>query len=249
MARPRARCDDARKIDEPNALQKAIVGFTRLENIPIMDAFHEKKVLEKGEDARKLDPKHSSGPVLVSPDVRRKRIIEVYKRCFDESDKLKREKIIRDFAAHFPWLFFDAHWLKELVWTQFALPGYADDRKKEVLLAIANGFRGAANNKKCEPAIQKSYRLHGARIVQRKLYDELTKWNEGLQRSISTKACIAKCAAAKADELANTYQRLLRGDKQRLATLLQHRRCYKASVFVASRVFGVRARDLQQKPD
>lgn len=183
---------------------------------------------------------------MVSPDVRRKRIIEVYKRCFDESDKRQREKVIRDFAGHFPWLIFDADWLKELVWTQCALPGYADDRKKEILLALANGFRGAANNKKADPAVQKSYRLHAARTVRRSFYDGLTKWNAGLERPVSTKECIAKCAAAKVDELANTY-RQLSPDKPRLTRLLTQGQCYKASVLVVSRVLGVRARDLQEK--
>ena len=253
MARPRARNDDARRIDKPIAevQRKTILGFTCLSDIPIVDALHEKEILEKGEDARKLNPNHSSGPVLVSLDVRRKRIIEVYKRCFDESDRFKREKVIRDFAAHFPWLVFDANWLKELVWTQFALPGYADVGKKEILLAISNGFRGAALNKKRGSAFQKSCLLHSVRTVQREFQNELTKWNLGLQRPDSTSAWIAECAAAKANELANTYRQLSERDKRRLTTLLQKGKgqCYEASVLVASKVFGVRARDLQRKYD
>jgi hypothetical protein len=243
--------DASRRVEKSVAdtQQRTLLELTRLSDIPIVDAFHEKEMLEKGEGERKLNPSHSSAPVMVSPDVRRKRIIEVYKRCFDESDKLKRDKVIRAFAAHFPWLVFDANWLKELVWTQFALPGYADDRKKEILLALANGFRGAASNKRRQPAIQKHYRLHAARCVQRTFCDELTKWNVGLKRPVSTPAWIAEHAASKADELANTYRQLRRGDKLRLTTLLQQGQCYKASVLVASKVFGVRVRDLQQKPD
>ena len=250
MARPRARDDDARRTDEPIAQRKDILGFTSLADIPIEDAFHEKLVFEKGESERNLCPQRYPGPILVSADARCQRILEVYKRCFEESDDDTREKVVRDFVAHFPHLSFDADWLSDLVRRQSALPGIANDSKrKRILLAIANGFRRAANTKKRQPAIQKSYHLHAARTVQRAFCDELTRWEVGLERPVSTPEWIAECAASKADELANMYRQLLRGDKRRLTTLLQLGQCYKASVLLASKVFGVRVRDLQRKSD
>jgi hypothetical protein len=226
------------------------IRFTRLEDIPIEDASHEKLVFEKGERERKLCPQRYTGPILVTADARCRRILEVYKRCFEEADDDTREKVIGDFVAHFPHLSFDADWLSDLVRTQSALPGAANESKRtRTLLAMAKGFRRAANTKKRQPAIQKSYRLHAARTVQRAFCDELTRWKVGLERPASTPAWIAERAASKTEELADTYRQLLRSDKQRLTALLQQGHCYEASVLVASRVFNVRERDLQQKSD
>jgi hypothetical protein len=226
------------------------IRFTRLEGIPIEDAFHEKLVFEKGESERKLCPQRYPGPILVTADARCRRVLEVYRRCFEEADDHTREKVIGDFVAHFPHLSFDADWLSDLVRAQSALPGVANDSKrKRILLAMAKGFSRAARTKKRQPAIQKFYHLHAARTVQRAFCDELKRWNVDLERSVSDPAWVAEREASKAKELADTYRQLLLGDKRRLTKLLQQGQCYEASVLVAFKVFGVRARDLQRKSD
>jgi hypothetical protein len=88
VPKPQARKGRAPKTEKQGAENKRRqeVRLMRLEHIPIANAFHEKEMFEKGEDARKLNPEHFSGPVAISDETRRERIIEVYKRCFEEAD-------------------------------------------------------------------------------------------------------------------------------------------------------------------
>lgn len=230
--------------------QQRELRFMRLENIPIENAFHEKKIFQEGEFARKLNPKYFSGMIAESENMRRGRIVEVYKRCFEESDPLKRPKVVRDFIAHFPHLAFEADWLKELVRGNAGFPNVADDGKKQILLAIANGFRSVARSTPREPATRKFYKVSGTRMALRTIQDELLRWNRALERDICPKEDIPALAAEKAEELGKTYGRLIRrDDKQRLAKFLEQGHCYEAAVLVASKVFGVRERDLESKLD
>jgi len=178
------------------------IHFMRLENIPIEDALHEKKIFERGDFERKLNPRHSPGPVIISDDARLRRIIEVYKRCFQEANLPNGLKVVRDFIAHFPRLAFDADWLKEQLFrVDFARPDIGDERKREILSAIAKGFRRAANPNPRASAIKRSYRKSGARMAARTFQDELSKWNEALDRAHGEKEWIASRAAEKAEEL------------------------------------------------
>jgi hypothetical protein len=222
--------------------------FLRLENIPIEDAWHEKEMFEKGEFERKLNPEFFSGPVVVSDEVRRGRIIEVYRLCFKQADTRKRLKVVRDFIAHFPRLVFDADWLKELVKGSSVSPGLADDGNNEVLRAVATGFRSAARGTSRLPAVQRFYKVSGARMAVRTIQAELSVWDMGLERSVCPPEEIPLLAVVKVGELANTY-RLGQRDKRRLTKLLEQGHCYQAAVLIGSRAFGVRERDLQEKSD
>lgn len=222
--------------------------FTRLEDIPIENARHEKVVFERGEDARKLNPEHCPGPVIVSSEIRSRRVVEVYRRCFEEGARDDRLKVVSDFIAHFPQQAFDADWLKELLRQPVMSPGLGDDTREQVLGAFANGFRRAARGSK-ESAIQKSYRISGTRIAAQTLQDELSRWNDGLERHLSTPEEVAARAAEKADEIVKRSWKLGRREKQRLTTLLECGKCYKAAILIASKLFGVRERDLQTKTD
>jgi len=220
------------------------INFMRLEDIPIENASHEKEIFEKGEDLRKLNSARCPGPVVVSGEIRARRIIEVYRRCFEEADQSSRLRVVSDFIAHFPQLAFDADWLKILLRMPVLFPPVGDKSREAIFVAVANGFRRAARRTK-EPAIQRSYRISGTRIAARNLQDELSMWNESLDRHHSTPQELAVRAAEKADEIANQYRKLGRGAKQRLTKLLEDGKCYKAAILIAARLFGVRERDLQ----
>jgi hypothetical protein len=220
------------------------INLTRLEDIPIENALHEKETFEKGEDLRKLNSPRCPGPVVVSGEIRARRITEVYQRCFEEADQSSRLRVVSDFIAHFPQLAFDADWLKTLLRMPVLFPPVGDNSREAVFGAVANGFRRAARRTK-EPAIQRSYRISGTRIAARKLQDELSMWNDSLDRHHSTPQELAVRAAEKADEIAKQYRKLGRREKQRLTRLLEDGKCYKAAILIAARLFGVRERDLQ----
>ena len=86
-------------------------------------------------------------------------------------------------------------------------------------------------------------------MAARTFQNELSKWNEALDRAHGEKEWIASRAAEKAEELIKTYSRLGPRDKPRLTKLLTQGHCYEAAVFIASKVFGVRDRDLEAKSD
>jgi hypothetical protein len=86
-----------------------------LADVPISDHFAEKKAIEAIEEDRWGDyllgiaGKHKG---IMTPENRQMRIIEVYRRCFEES---RDDSVLRDFVVHFPELTFDAPWLASLV--------------------------------------------------------------------------------------------------------------------------------------
>lgn len=224
--------------------------FVRLEDIPIEDAFREKKLFEKGDFERKLNPNHFTGPVIISDEVRRKRIVEVNKLCFQKSDLPGQFKIISDFIAHFPHLIFDADWLKDVVTrVDYSSPDFGIEKRREIFQAMEKGFRRAVDRNPRQSKIQKSYHLSGARLGLSTIQDELSKWNETLDRSNAERSWIAEQANAEADELIKKYTKLRKLDKESLAKCLEEEHCYKAAVFIAHRVFGVRERDLETKSD
>ena len=236
-------CDEAVEGELPQG-----INFTRLEDIPIENASHEKEIFEKGDDLRRLNSERCSGPVMVSDEIRVHRIIEVYRRCFEQADQSSRLRVVSDFIAHFPQLAFDADWLKTLLRMPVLFPRVGDDAREAVFGAFANGFRRAARGSK-EPSIQRSYRISGARFAARNLQDELSMWNDGLDRHHSTPEELAARAAEKANEIATKSCKLGRSAKQRLTRLLEDGKCYKAAILIAARLFGVRERDLQSKPN
>lgn len=201
MSRPSLKGRSENRRDEVAGNGPALeIRFTRLEDIPIENAQHEREIFERGEDAQQLNPERCVGPVVVSTETRARRIIEVYRRCFEEADQNARLKVVSDFVAHFPQHAFDADWLKEQLREPMMLARLGNAGREKILSAVANGFRRAGKGRK-EPAIQKSYRISGARIAARGLQDELSKWNDSLERHICTPEEIAVRAAEKADEL------------------------------------------------
>ncbi len=229
------------------ATQSSALRFTRLEEMPIADPFHEKCLFERGDSERNLYPQNFPGPILCSDEARGQRIIDVYRLCYEaRSEQCAREKVIRDFVAHWPRLVFDAVWLKDLI-RRFTVTGSTDDSKKGILIAIANGFRGAASDKKREPAVQKAYRVHAAQRLQNQLNDELKRWESGHERRIADgkdPQWRTDCEA-KVKEIARNYSKVGKREKACLMKMLQEGRCYDASMLVIASVFGIPVRTLQ----
>jgi hypothetical protein len=250
LSKPLVRKGRARKSKTEGAKddEHPEVRFMRLENIPIANAFHEKAVFEKGQAERSLNPNYFSGLVAVSKEARRERIVEVYRRCYEESGSFRRLRVIRDFIAHFPHMAFDADWLKELIKNNSAFPRLANDNRNEILLAIANGFRSAASANPRESAIQKAYKIFGVRMTARAIQDDLSTWSESLERPLSTPEEIEARATEKVEELVESYP-MSSYDRQRLKKFLQKGHCYQAANLITSKVFGVRERDLESKSD
>lgn len=214
--------------------------FTRLQDIPIEDAPHEKTVFEAGDFERKLSPSRGPEVVVVSDDARNARIVEVYRRCFEEAEENDWLKVVRDFFAHFPHLAFDAAWLRPLLHESVT-----EIDRKEILIAMANGLRAAARRSE-RSAAQESYRIAGARIAMRTIHNQLSRWNDGLQRAINTPAEVQLASAKKTGELANIY-RLGASEARRLQKMLGAGQCYKAAGLVTAKAFRVRERDLQDR--
>jgi hypothetical protein len=252
VSKPKVRKSSAQNSVEVDAKNEQLheLRFTPLSSIPVDNPFHEKEMFEKGEDARKLNPEHCSGPVVVSGDARNRRIVEVYRMCYQAPSKLSRLKVISDFIAHFPHLIFDAAWLKdELTREDYALPDLGNKNKRELLRAISNGFRSATGRTEHKSALQKSYAVTGARMAMENFQRDLLKWNDALERGICLDEDIQIEVDRKANELIDSHWKLGKPDKQRLKRLLVNGQCYKAALYITSKVFGVRARDLQMKRD
>lgn len=222
------------------------IVFTRLENVPIIDATHEKVIFERGEDARKLNPQQTLGPVIVSSDVGARRIIEVYRLCYERAAQANQMKVVSDFVGKFPHLVFEAEWLKGLV-RELVTSRRTESRTKEKFFAaVANGFRRAARSDR-EPAIQRRYREIGASHARQVIQAELSKWNQTLERTVSTPDEIASGVEKQASGLDEKYPMALR-DRRRLRRHLQRGQLYEAAILISSRVFHVRERDLESRP-
>jgi hypothetical protein len=218
-----------------------------LNSIPIADPWREKKMFEKGEFARKLNPDYGGAVIAQDEDGNRRRIIEVYRQCFESSDSTgSRLKVIRDFAAYFPDLLFDAYWIKEFIRRESVEIRFSK-AQKEVLDAILTGLR-AVKSPSGKSAVQKYFDIAGAQKARQNIQDQLSKWNECFQRDLAhPQEWIAERVAEKADELVQTYS--IRGAraKQRLKGFLELGHCYEAATLIASERFKVPERDLESK--
>lgn len=223
--------------------------IVHLNSIPIVDPWHEMKVFEAGEFTRKLNQDYSVAIVAQKEDDLWRRIIEVYRQCYESAGSASsRLTVVRNFAAHFPDRMFDAWWIKELVKREHPEHNFSNVQKG-ILNAIQNGIRSAVNSQPRKSAVLKYFDIAGAQMARQNIQDELSKWNEGLQRDLDHPSeWIEQRAAEKADEVAESRS-LSRYDKQRLKAFLVAGHCYEAAVLITSKLFRVRERDLESKVD
>ena len=225
--------------------------IVHLDSIPIADCWHEKKMWEAGEFARKLNADYSSFVIAQNENANRRRICEVYRRCFESTESARSGLVVvRDFAAHFPDLLFDAQWIKEMVRRESIEYSFSKV-PKAAFCAIQTGLRSAVNSQSREPATQKYYKISAARLAAKEtIAPELSKWNRGLQRiSAPLPVWIAEQATEKADELMRSYRLQGQNTRKRLVIFLTQGHCSKAAVLIAARCFKVRERDVESSSD
>lgn len=223
--------------------------IVHLNSIPIADPWREKEMLEKGEFARKLNPDYAGAIIAQNEDGNRRRIIEVYRQCFESANSTSsRLTVVRDFAALFPDLVLDAHWIKKLVRRE-SVEHSLSKAQKEVLGAIQTGLRSAVKRQPREPAVRKYFRISAAQLMAKVTIEpEISKWNESLQRDTSPlPEWIAEQVVEKADVLIRTYGIQGPRAQQRLTEFLKQGHCYEAAVLIASEVCNVSERDLESK--
>jgi hypothetical protein len=245
------------KVGKPRAQKSGTDGvkdspfrsrIVHLNSIPIADPWREKKMFEKGEFARKLNPDYAGAIIAQDEDTNRIRIIEANRQCFESAHSTgSRLKVVRDFAAHFPDLLFDAYWIKELVRRE-SVENRFSKAQKEVLDAILTGLRSAVKSQPGKSAVRKYFDIAGAQAAKENIQNELSKWNEDFQRDLAhPPEWVAERAAEKADVLIQTYGIQGPRAQQRLTELLKQGHCYKAAVLITSEVFNVSERDLESK--
>ena len=222
--------------------------MVHLNSIPIADPWREKEMFEAGEFTRKLNPDYAGALVAQNEDDLWRRIIEVYRQCYESANSTSsRLTVVRDFAAHFPDRMFDAWWIKELVKREHPEHSFSKVHK-ELLGAIQNGIRSAVNSQLRKSAVLKYFDISSAQMAKLNIQDEISKWNEGLQRDLNHPLeWIAERAVEKANELVQQYS--IRGAraKQRLKGFLELGHCYEAAVLITSERFKVSERDLESK--
>ncbi len=247
----RARKSTTHSVDKPvDETSKSGFFFPLLEGIPIDDPQHEKNIFEKGDDLRELNPVHTSGsPVAFSYADMDKRIIEVYRLCFAEATPDGQSGVLSDFVAHFPYLVFEADWVRQLA-LKNRPPGFtSEERRQTFYAALASGFRSAATNKEKIKASAKQSRLLACREMLKNIQDEISTWDAALERPLSTPPEISKQAAQKAENLIQAYSsKLGPRDKPKLTKMLEKGQAYDAACYTVWKLMGVRERDLQSRP-
>jgi hypothetical protein len=155
--------------------------------------------------------------------------------------------VVRDFAKHFPDRIFDAWWIKELVKREHPEHRFSKVQK-EIFRQIQKGLRNALDSQPRKSAVQRYFGIAGAQMAKRNIQDELTKWNEGLQRDLAhSPEWIAERAAEKADELVQRFSIRSPRAKQRLRGFLELGHCYEAAVLITSENFKVSEHDLESE--
>lgn len=219
-----------------------------LNSIPIAAPWHEKEMFEAGEFTRKLNPDFVESIVLQKEDDLWRRIIEVYWLCYQSADSTdSRLSVVRDFAAYFPDCLFDAWWIKELVKREHPEHSFSKSQK-EILDRIQTGLRRPVKAQPRKSAVQEYYYISGVKYVKDNIQNDLSKWNDGLQRQLApTPDWITEQVTQKVCELAQEFSIRDSLAKQRLTEFLEAGLCYKAAILIASKIYHVQEHDLQSK--
>jgi len=215
------------------------------------DACHERRLLLLGFNSLLRDlSKRAGGNGIISPEERRRRIIEIYQRCYvQETDRRKQLFVLADFVGCFPHLALQADWFQKTVTSVSLTPDFSvGGTRRDTLLAVAKGFKRAANP---TPRLRKQMRNHAletAREFRLGTAEQLKIWWSSLNAKDAAQEWLDERATAKLNQLAAEYPALKRYRKK-LQELLRNGQHYKASIMIATSVFRVRARNLQKKAD
>lgn len=184
-------------------------------------------------------------------------LIELHRRCYEQSVSAAKPTVLRHFAASFPALLFGASWVRgEIRASEFEPPEF----REKLLIFISNGLRSAASGAPHrrslrQLAITAAKGFQSGRLAQWPdgpafmlgLVHELRSWRFVLRAAEATDDWLKDRANEKAKELAKRFNHLTPRDVPRLAKLLHKKSLSAASRLVAARQFGVRERDLQDK--
>ena len=135
-------------------------GLPRLADLQMEDACHERRLLLLGFNSLLHDlAKRAGGNGIISPEERRRRIIEIYQRCyFQETDRRKQVSVLADFVGCFPHLALQADWFQKTVTSVSLTPDFSvGGTRRDTLLAVAKGFKRAADP---TPRLRKQMRNH-----------------------------------------------------------------------------------------
>jgi hypothetical protein len=251
----RDQTQSAKGENRPRRTQKQLRAVD-LADVPIEDPCYEIRLIQNGDVLRLLEYLNPGKvTAMILPQDLETRIIEIYRRCYEkEPDREKcDESIIRDFVAAFPGLTFKAEWLRKLVDTQARMGDFKPKSlRSRVLLAMANGFRGAVE---VVPRYQKSLnrvKVKCARDFRREILLDLQQWERVLDRRHADHtegAWNAEVAGRAADKAASLIEKhpSLKTCKQKLRELLRTGQQRKASFLIATTVWLVSEHDLQRK--
>ena len=229
-----------RNAGEPS-LQKIV--RENLADIPITDPFAEKQLI-------RVHPYKLLRALVIAAgtftrESLRARIVEIYRRCYEESTASEQEKIVTDFVASFPELTFQAGWLTKLIEQHVAARDLRPNGPTNRLLrALANGFRRAAESRPRLNRYWRHTRVDAARSFRTTLQSELSQWGKELDRRNALPDWIDEQVTVKATGLVGTHP-CLEPHEQRLQKMLAHGKYYDASVFISAKVFRVRERNLE----
>lgn len=226
-------------------------GMSRLADLPIEDACHERRLLDLGFNNLLRDlAKRIGKRGVISPEERRIRIIEVYRRCYyQETELAKQLAVLSEFVAYFPNLALQADWFREVVSSTSLTPDFSVHRKRyNTLLAVAEGFRRAAHPTARLQRQTRIHRLEAARDFRDDIAQQLKTWRSSLHANEALPDWLDGKVAAKVRELVNEYPSLKRC-RHELEGLIRRKRHYKASNKIAASVFRVRTRSLESRAD
>lgn len=221
-------------------------GMSDLMLQPILHPFRERRLLERDPSCLTLELAARVGAegMYTRTDLRA-RIIEVYRRCHEESAPGKRPAVLRDLAAHFPGLVFQAEWTRELIRIALATADFSKNGpRSRILRALASGFRVAAS----AATRQKRFRTFSIEVAKAErgtLSRTLDQWKKQLRMGDATPDWLHEKAIQKAGELVAAYP-AAKPSLVEIEQLLQKGHCYDASVLIVARAFNVSERALER---
>jgi hypothetical protein len=220
-----------------------------LTDLPIDERWVEKDLVDDGLDIRLpsyLVKKAGTTNYFTTLPAINRRITEIYRLCYEDSDPKKRNKVLREFVVFYPHLVCHAEWVSELVKHDLQM-GYCYPGKHTcpVLLTIANGFHSAADTTARARRLHRQGRISAAKEFRKSEYERLTIWDKNLDRVNAEAFWLAEAARSKADALIKQYPQLERWHVS-LDQFLVQADLYKASLLIAAEVFSVPERTLDR---
>jgi hypothetical protein len=245
--RPKSLESESDRVGDANSqtliLIQSLVQSANLAEQPIEDPLFEKSLADQGYE---FLLQHLCMKQRVHAQDMKTRIIEIYRQCYEQCP-VNPEGVIADFVAVYPQLSFEAEWLKGLVETQVGNRDFRPNGPRNRLFrAIATGFRRVANP---APRLNRSVRgtrLDAARFALKDIKEGLDRWERTLVRGTAASEWIAERATEKAEELVASDSRL-KAIEKKLKACLEKRQLYDAAILIASKIYGVRVRAVENK--